>query len=101
MAREFLNVRNELSLPCRGCGPADPAPEFDGLAGDFSLEGAKNELWGDGWVENVESWDDGEWRFKMGYEEGETTYRPSSLLMKKTGGIYMRARAVMLCLQGC
>lgn len=57
MAREGVHVGDEPGLAGCGGGAAHAAPEGDGLAGYFSLEGAKDELgsWG-GVVEGVKAW---------------------------------------------
>lgn len=59
VARERVDVGDELRHLRRGRGAAHTAPEGDRLARDFAVEGAQNEgrvRGGGGCVEDVEAW---------------------------------------------
>lgn len=51
MSRERFHIPHQLRLLRLRSNTADPAPELDGLACDFALEGPEDEL---AWVRGVE-----------------------------------------------
>ena len=55
MPWKCLNVRHELRGPCRCYGAADASTECNGLAGDFAMEGPKDQLFGLVGIKNVEA----------------------------------------------